>query len=94
MIKQEVYDYLSAQGIQCEITEHPPLNNVEELLAAKLPYPEAQAKNLFVQDDKKQHYYIITTKEQKRIDQHHFEMLEKEARDSGSGFWGTGFFAK
>ena len=61
MIKQEVYDYLSAQGIQCEITEHPPLNNVEKLLAAKLPYPEAQAKNLFVRDDKKQHYYIITT---------------------------------
>ena len=26
--------------------------------------------------------------------QHHFEMLEKEARDSGSGFWGTGFFVK
>lgn len=24
--------------------------------------------------------------------QHHFEMLEREARDSGSGFWGTGFF--
>ena len=68
MIKQEVYDYLSAQGIQCEITEHPTLNNVEELLAAKLPYPEARAKNLFVRDDKKQHYYIITTKEQKRID--------------------------
>ena len=26
--------------------------------------------------------------------QHHFEMLEREARDSGSGFWGTGFFVK
>lgn len=26
--------------------------------------------------------------------QHHFEMLEKEARDNGSGFWGTGFFVK
>ena len=26
--------------------------------------------------------------------QHHFEMLEKEARESGSGFWGTGFFVK
>lgn len=26
--------------------------------------------------------------------QHHFEMLEKEARDIGSGFWGTGFFVK
>ena len=26
--------------------------------------------------------------------QHHFEMLEREARDNGSGFWGTGFFVK
>ena len=26
--------------------------------------------------------------------QHHFEALEREARDSGSGFWGTGFFVK
>ena len=26
--------------------------------------------------------------------QHHFEMIEKEARESGSGFWGTGFFVK
>ncbi len=26
--------------------------------------------------------------------QHHFEMLEKEARDSDAGFWGTGYFVK
>ena len=26
--------------------------------------------------------------------QHHFEMLEKEAREGGAGFWGTGFFER
>ena len=26
--------------------------------------------------------------------QHHFELLEKQARDGGNGFWGTGFFAE
>ena len=26
--------------------------------------------------------------------QHHFEMIEKEAREGSSGFWGTGFFEK
>ena len=26
--------------------------------------------------------------------QHHFEMLEKEAREGGNGFWGSGFFAR
>ena len=38
MNKQEVYGFLADQGIPYEITEHPPLNNVEELLAAKGPY--------------------------------------------------------
>lgn len=67
MNKQEVYGFLADQGIPYEITEHPPLNNVEELLAAKLPYPEAQAKNLFVRDDKKRNYYLITVKGDKRV---------------------------
>ena len=26
--------------------------------------------------------------------QHHFEMIEREAREGGSGFWGTGFFER
>ena len=57
MTKQEVYDYLASHGIEFEKTEHEAIFNVEELQAAKLPHPEAQAKNLFVRDDKKHHYY-------------------------------------
>ena len=26
--------------------------------------------------------------------QHHFEMLEKTAREGGAGFWGTGFYER
>ena len=26
--------------------------------------------------------------------QHHFELVEKQAREGGAGFWGTGFFTK
>ena len=26
--------------------------------------------------------------------QHHFEMIEKEAREGGSGFWGTGYYER
>ena len=37
---------------------------------------------------------ILLTMEPNIRYQHHFEMLEKEARDSGSGFWGTVFFEK
>ena len=32
------------------------------------PYPEAEAKNLFVRDDKKRNYYLITVRGGKRVD--------------------------
>ena len=74
MTKQEVYDYLASQGIEYETTEHEAIFNVEELQTAKLPHPDAQAKNLFVRDDKKRHYYIITVKEHKRVDLKDFRL--------------------
>lgn len=33
-----------------------------------IPYPEADAKNLFVRDDKKRNYYLITVKGDKKVD--------------------------
>ena len=41
---------------------------MEELSKVELPYPEADAKNLFVRDDKKRNYYMITVKGDKRVD--------------------------
>ena len=41
---------------------------MEELKAVELPYPEWDAKNLFVRDDKKRNYYLITVKGEKRVD--------------------------
>lgn len=32
-----------------------------------MPYPECDAKNLFVRDDKKRNYYLITVKGDKRV---------------------------
>ena len=40
---------------------------MEELAEVKLPQPEADAKNLFVRDDKRQNYYLITVKSEKRV---------------------------
>ena len=56
MTKQETYDYLTTQGITYEITEHEAVFNMEELDAVELPYPDCDAKNLFVRDDKKRNY--------------------------------------
>ena len=67
MNKQEIYDYLQERNIWFEITEHEAVFNMEELSSLELPYPEADAKNLFVRDDKRNHYYLITVKGDKRV---------------------------
>jgi len=68
MNKAEVYELLKSKGIEHEITEHEAVYNMEELDAVELPYPDADAKNLFVRDDKKINYYLITVKGDKRVD--------------------------
>ncbi len=67
MTKQETYDYLTDHGIAYEVTEHPAVFNMAELDAVELPYPDADAKNLFVRDDKHRFYYLITVKGDKRV---------------------------
>ena len=66
--KQEICDYLKENGIWHEIMEHAAVFNMEELDAVELPYPDCDAKNLFVRDDKRRSYYLITVKGDKRVD--------------------------
>lgn len=68
MNKQEIYNYLEEKNIWHEITEHKAVYNMEELSQISLPYPTADAKNLFVRDDKKRNYYLITVKGEKRVE--------------------------
>ena len=68
MNKAETYKFLTDNGINYEITEHQAVFNMEELSSVELPYPEFDAKNLFVRDDKKKNYYLITVKGDKRVD--------------------------
>ena len=68
MNKQELFDYLKSKNVWHEITEHGAVYNMAELSQIELPYPEADAKNLFVRDDKKRNYYLITVKGDKRVD--------------------------
>ncbi len=68
MNKQETYQYLTEWGIAYEVTEHEAVYNMEELEAVALPYPEWDAKNLFVRDDKRRGYYLITVRGDKRVD--------------------------
>ena len=68
MDKKDIYQLLHEQGILFEMTEHPAVFNMEELVELKLPYPEWDAKNLFVRDDKKQSYYLLTVRGSKQVD--------------------------
>ena len=68
MNKQEVYAFLDAKNIPHEITEHAAVYNMEELAQVTLPYPDRDAKNLFVRDDKRRNYYLITVRGDKRVD--------------------------
>ncbi len=73
MKKQEIYELLNRRGFWHVITEHPAVYNMEEMGQIELPYPEADAKNLFVRDDKKRNYYLITVIGSKRVDLKEFK---------------------
>ena len=68
MNKQEVYQFLNEQNITFEVTEHKAVYNMDDLSEVELPHPEADAKNLFIRDDKKRSYYLITVRGDKRVD--------------------------
>ena len=67
MNKQDIYNYLKENNIWHEITEHKAVYNMAELAEVDTPYPEADAKNLFVRDDKKKNFYLITVRGDKRV---------------------------
>ena len=68
MNKQEIYKFLNDKNIWHEITEHKAVFHMAELSEINIPYPEADAKNIFVRDDKKRNYYLITVKGDKKVD--------------------------
>ncbi|CAK1222644.1 prolyl-tRNA synthetase associated domain-containing protein [Fructobacillus tropaeoli] len=68
MNKSEVFEYLQQKNVWHEITEHQALFSMDSIVDVDLPYPDADAKNLFVRDDKKRNYYLITVKGDKRVD--------------------------
>ena len=47
MDKRAIYAMLARRGVWHEATEHAAVFNMAEASALTLPYPEAEAKNLF-----------------------------------------------
>ena len=73
MNKQEIYAYLQSKGYWHEITEHPAVYNMAEVAELEMPYPESDAKNLFVRDDKRRNYYLITVMAHKKVNLKYFK---------------------
>ena len=80
MNKEAVYALLRAQGIPFEVTEHGAVYTMAELKDVPLPYPEADAKNIFVRDDKKRQYYLLTVQGDKRVDLKAFRVRTARGR--------------
>ena len=59
---------LDAGRISYELFEHAPVFNMAEARALERPHPEAEAKNLFVRDDKKARYFLMSVRDEKRVD--------------------------
>ena len=95
MDKQGVYRFLRERGIEYECVEHPAAYNMEEMSHITLPHPEADAKNLFVRDEKKRDYYLITVKGSKRVDlkafrqRHGTKPSASPRRRSSRTFWAS-----
>lgn len=73
MNKQEVYKFLKNKNIDFENQEHEAAFNMDDLSKIDLLYPESDAKNLLVRDDKKICYYLITIKGNKKVDLKEFK---------------------
>lgn len=68
MTKEEIYNFIKSKNLWYEITEHKAVFNMDEMSEIEMPYPEYDAKNLFVRDDKKKNYYLITVRGNKKVD--------------------------
>lgn len=77
MNKQELYDFLKNKNIAFEITDHPAVYNMADVADIEIPYPDGDAKNIFVRDDKKRNYYLITLKADKRVNLKEFKEQNK-----------------
>ena len=68
LTKNALLERLHDEGISYEITHHVAVFNMAEVAQVDLPYPEVNAKNLFVRDHKRRDYYMITVLGHKRVD--------------------------
>ena len=65
--KKEIYNILADRGIWHIITDHPALWSMSDTCDVEFPYPECDAKNLFLREKKHKNFYLVTVRGDKRV---------------------------
>lgn len=67
MNKEQIFDYIKKRNIWYEVTEHKKVYKMADLDDIDIPYPDGNAKNLFLCDDRKK-YFLLLIKGGKKVD--------------------------
>lgn len=66
--REAVIALLDARHLWYELTEHRAVNTMEEASDLTLPYPEREAKNLFLHDDRRRSWHLVSIMGGRRLD--------------------------
>ncbi|MBQ4132362.1 MAG: prolyl-tRNA synthetase associated domain-containing protein [Desulfovibrionaceae bacterium] len=66
-VVQAVYSLLDEMQISYELTEHPPVYTIEEMISVDIKHPDNVVKNLFLRDDKKRNYFLVVMDKDKQV---------------------------
>ncbi|MBQ9325103.1 MAG: prolyl-tRNA synthetase associated domain-containing protein [Clostridia bacterium] len=75
MNRVETLALLDACGFVYEVTEHSAVYTMLEAAQYPMPYPEADAKNLFLKDDRA-HFYMLTVQGDRHVDLKRFRKAQ------------------
>ena len=75
--KEQTCEALRAMGIEFERDDHPAVCNMAEMAKIDLPHPEAEAKNLFLRDDRREHFFLLTVRGDRRVDLKEFRRAHR-----------------
>ena len=75
--KEQTCEALRAMGVEFERVDHPAVYNMAETERLALPHPAAEAKNLFLRDDRREQYFLLTVRGDKRVDLKEFRRTHR-----------------
>jgi Ala-tRNA(Pro) deacylase len=66
--KDDILRLLDERGVWYHCDNHIPVFDMTAVSSITLTYPDAEAKNLFLRDDKKRKFYLLVVRGERRVD--------------------------